>query len=115
VSPAVIVTMLVLMLPLQPPAAGAAEPAAACQPLQLVPPGTSVHNPAGSRWNRVVLLAAPRIASGDAESVSHAIRQRVSQFTLALLATGRQPVPRVKDGTSWQNWVSDTQCPWTVG
>jgi hypothetical protein len=90
VSPAVIVTMLVLMLPLQPPAAGAAEPAAACQPLQLVPPGTSVHNPAGSRWNRVVLLAAPRIASGDAESVSHAIRQRVSQFTLALLATVRQ-------------------------
>ena len=90
VAPAVIVATLVLMPPSPPLAAVGAEPTVACQPLQIVPPGTAVHNPTGSRWNRVVLLAAPRIGSGDTESVSQAIRQRVSHFTLALLATVRQ-------------------------
>ena len=38
-------------------------------------------------WNRVVLLARPRIASGDVESLSTAIRDSVSDFVLTILAS----------------------------
>lgn len=40
-----------------------------------------------SHWNRVVLLARPRIASGDVESLSAAIRDSVSDFVLTILAS----------------------------
>ena len=39
------------------------------------------------RWNRVVLLARPRIASGDVGSLSSAIRDSVSDFVLTILAS----------------------------
>jgi hypothetical protein len=39
------------------------------------------------RWNRVVLLARPRIASGDVGSLSSAIRNSVSDFVLTILAS----------------------------
>jgi hypothetical protein len=90
VSTALILAVLTMAAAATPPAANAADPAATCHPLNTVAPGTAVDNPAGPRWNRVVLLAVPRIASGDTEAVSQAFRQRVSQFTLALLATVRQ-------------------------
>ncbi len=92
VTSTLILAMLMTTAAATPPAASAADPdpAATCRPLKVVPPDTSVDNPDGSRWNRVVLLAAPRIASGDTEAVSQVIRQRVSQFTLALLATVRK-------------------------
>ncbi len=47
---------------------------------------TSVGKTAG-HWNRVVLLARPRIASGDVEALSSAIRDSVSDFVLTILAS----------------------------
>ena len=39
------------------------------------------------RWNRIVLLAKPRIASGDVESLPIAIRESVSDFVLTIMAS----------------------------
>ena len=63
----------------------AAEPAP--HGLPLVPPGTVAVAPTAARFNRVVYLAASRIASGDADAVPAVIASRVPLFTLALLAT----------------------------
>ena len=63
----------------------AAEPAPLGLPL--VPPGTVAVAPTAARFNRVVYLAASRIASGDADAVPAMIASRVPLFTLALLAT----------------------------
>lgn len=52
----------------------------------LVSTGTDAGESSG-RWNRVVLLARPRIASGDVESLSTAIRDSVSDFVLTILAS----------------------------
>lgn len=40
-----------------------------------------------SPWNRVVLLARPRIASGDVDSLPTAIRESVSDFVLTIMAS----------------------------
>lgn len=42
---------------------------------------------AQSYWNRVVLLARPRIASGDVDSLPAAIRDSVSDFVLTIMAS----------------------------
>lgn len=56
--------------------------------LQRIEAGTliSAEN-AHAHWNRVVLLARPRIASGDVESLPTAIRESVSDFVLTIMAS----------------------------
>lgn len=90
VTSAVMLAGLLMTAVLPPWAVEAADPEAGCHPIETVPPGTLVDNPAGTRWNRVLLLAVPRIARGDTEAVAQAVRERVSRFTLVLLATVRQ-------------------------
>jgi hypothetical protein len=67
--------------------ARAAETAVGNRPLQIVPAGTPIDDAAAPRWNRTILLATPRLASGDTDALSPAIQKRVSWFTLAVLAT----------------------------
>lgn len=55
--------------------------------LPLIPPGTVVGNEDGSNWNRAILLATPRISSGDTTKLSEPVRTAVSQLTLTILAT----------------------------
>lgn len=59
------------------------------QPLPAVPPGTPVADPAAPRWNRLVLAAVPRIATGDTESVPQMVRENLPRFTLVVMATVR--------------------------
>ena len=61
--------------------------AAARRPLPVVAAGTTVDDPDRDRWNKVVLLATPRFASGDTAEVSPSIRETVSRFTFTILAT----------------------------
>lgn len=49
--------------------------------------GTSITEDAVGRWNRIVLLARPRIASGDVDKLPSAIRDSVSQFVLTIMAS----------------------------
>jgi len=60
------------------------------RPLPVIAAGTPVDDPSRDRWNRVVLLATPRFASGDTAEVSPSIRETVSRFTFAILATVRR-------------------------
>lgn len=55
--------------------------------LQRIPAGTVVDDDDASRWNRIVLLARPRIASGAQSALSKSIRDTVSTFVLTVLAT----------------------------
>lgn len=55
--------------------------------LPRVEAGTMVESPDAKRWNRVVLLARPRIASGDVNSLPKSIKNIVSSFVLSILAT----------------------------
>ncbi len=59
------------------------------QSIAIVPAGTPVDDPDRDRWNRVVLLATPRFASGDTDAVSEGIHAHVTSFTFAVLATVR--------------------------
>ena len=68
--------------------AWSAEPVAA-QPIAIVPPGTPVDLPDALRWNRLILLASPRIASGDVDTLPAAVRTQLPKFTLVLMATVR--------------------------
>lgn len=65
-----------------------AEPAAT-RALAILPPGTAVAPPAADRWNRLILLASPRIAAGDVDSLPAAVRTQLPRFTLVLMATVR--------------------------
>lgn len=56
-------------------------------PILIIAPGTIVGNEQAASWNRVVLLATPRIASGDTTKLSDAVRAAVSSLTLTILAT----------------------------
>ncbi len=49
--------------------------------------GTVVGQENATRWNRTILLAKPRIASGDVSALSEGIRQAASTFVLTILAT----------------------------
>jgi len=55
--------------------------------LATIPPGTPVVDEQAATWNRVVLLATPRIASGDTYKLSASVRSSVSKLTLTILAT----------------------------
>ena len=68
--------------------AWSAEPRAA-RTLPSVPPGTPVDPPGADRWNRLILLASPRIASGDVDTLPVAVRTQLPKFTLVLMATVR--------------------------
>ncbi|MFM8893381.1 MAG: hypothetical protein ACKOTB_17510 [Planctomycetia bacterium] len=70
-------------------AAQMAAPPGANRPLAIVPPGTPVGDPTALRWNRVVLMAVPRIAAGNTEAVPQWVRDRMPGFTLVVLATVR--------------------------
>ena len=68
--------------------AWSAEPVAP-RTLGIVPPGTPVDLPDAPRWNRLILLASPRIATGDVDRVPAAVRTQLPRFTLVLMATVR--------------------------
>ena len=55
--------------------------------LPIIAPGTVVGNEQAADWNRVILLATPRIASGDVTKLSESVRAAVSKLTLTILAT----------------------------
>ncbi len=55
--------------------------------LAIIPPGVVVGNKGAANWNRVILLATPRIASGDTTKLSESVRTAVSKLTLTILAT----------------------------
>ncbi len=52
-----------------------------------LPAGTVIGQENAARWNRTVLLAKPRIASGDISSLPDSIRDAVSKFVLSIVAT----------------------------
>ncbi len=62
-------------------------------PITVIEAGTSVDDPDRDRWNRVVLLATTRFASGDTDEVSASIKETVTGFTFAILATVRSVEP----------------------
>lgn len=49
--------------------------------------GIVIGQNAQPRWNRTVMLAKPRIASGDTSALPQSIRNAVSKFVLAIVAT----------------------------
>lgn len=49
--------------------------------------GTPVENNSSARWNSIVMLARPRIASGDVNALPRSIQDTVSSFVLSILAT----------------------------
>lgn len=49
--------------------------------------GTAIDMPDSDRWNRVILLARPRLASGDTQKLPQSIANTVSRFVLTILAT----------------------------
>ncbi len=49
--------------------------------------GTLVGKPEQARWNTVVLLARPRLASGDVSAIPSMFRDVASSFVLTILAT----------------------------
>ncbi len=59
------------------------------RPMTVIEAGTVVDDPERDRWNRVVLLATPRFTSGDTDDVSESIKEAVTGFTFAILATVR--------------------------
>jgi len=66
-------------------------------PIAVIEAGTSVDDPERDRWNRIVLLATTRFASGDTDDVSESIKEIVTGFTFVILATVR-PVEPPSDG-----------------
>ena len=62
---------------------------------------TVVDNANAKRWNRVVLVAQPRIATGDVDSLSAPIRKAATSFALTILATV-EPVVNSSGITSYK-------------
>jgi hypothetical protein len=64
-------------------------------PIVQITPGTTIDLSADvsqkqERWNLVVLLATPRISSGDTDKLNDVIRSSVSTLTLTILGTVRK-------------------------
>lgn len=59
------------------------------RPLASVTPGTPAADSGADRWNRLVLAAVPRIATGDTDSVPQMVRDNLPRFTLVVMATVR--------------------------
>jgi len=74
---------------LAPFAAAAEEKPLEPRPMSVIEAGTVVDDPDRDRWNRIVLLATPRFTSGDTGDVSESIKEAVTGFTFAILATVR--------------------------
>lgn len=55
--------------------------------IQKIEAGVKAKQEGAHRWNRVVMLAKPRIASGDTDAVTEFIQQTVSKFVLTILAS----------------------------
>jgi hypothetical protein len=70
------------------------------RPLATIAPNTIVGDELATNWNRVVLLATPRIASGDTAKLPEGVRAAVSKLTLAILAT----VQRAGEGTETESY-----------
>ena len=68
------------------------------EPIAVIEAGTLVDDPDRDRWNTIVLLATTRFASGDTEDVSESIKETVTGFTFAILATVRSVEPPSDDG-----------------
>ncbi len=68
------------------------------RPLAIIEPGTQVGNQKSRRWNRTILLARPRIASGDTDAISSSIKNSVAKFTLSILATVNLQQAAPEDG-----------------
>ncbi|RMF43233.1 MAG: hypothetical protein D6753_05740 [Planctomycetota bacterium] len=56
------------------------------KPLSRLPPGTVVEPPAEQGWNAVLLVARPRLASGDVDAIPSTIAATVRKFALTLMA-----------------------------
>jgi hypothetical protein len=70
------------------------------RPMTVIEAGTVVDDPDRDRWNRIVLLATPRFASGDTADVSESIKEAVTEITLAILATVRPVEASAAEGTA---------------
>ena len=66
------------------------------KPITIIEAGTVVDDPSRDRWNRIVLIATTRFASGDTDDVSASIKETVVRFTFSILATVR-PVKTPSD------------------
>lgn len=60
------------------------------QPLTRLPAGTTVVDQPSGYWNRLVLLARPRIASGDIDALPTSVRDSISTFSLTIMASVQQ-------------------------
>ncbi|MCA9138116.1 MAG: hypothetical protein KDB00_15195, partial [Planctomycetales bacterium] len=57
------------------------------QPIKLIEPGTLVSdNPENLVWNRLVLIASPRINSGDVDALSETVRDAATKCSLTIMA-----------------------------
>ena len=81
-------------------AAAEAEKPIVPRPMAVIEAGTVVDDPDRDRWNRIVLLATPRFASGDTDDVSESIREAVAGFPFAILATARPVEASIAEGTA---------------
>ncbi|TWU43960.1 hypothetical protein Q31b_14940 [Novipirellula aureliae] len=55
------------------------------EPITTLPPGLVVEQSGASPWNRIVLIATPRIASGDVDAMGRSIRDAVAKFRLTIM------------------------------
>lgn len=84
-----------------PPVARAQTPASGFGgKLSLISPGTVLDDPRAVRWNRIILLARPRIASGATTSLSESVRKAASKFTLSIVASVVPVVAKAAEASS---------------
>jgi len=60
------------------------------RPIARIEAGLRVDDSPTGRWNRLILLARPRIASGDVDALPLAVRNSVSEFVLTIMASVEQ-------------------------
>lgn len=60
------------------------------QSMEIVPAGTVVVDEQAMSWNRVILLATPRLSSGEFNKLPEGVRSAVPKLTLSILATVRK-------------------------
>ncbi|MEM7561367.1 MAG: hypothetical protein AAF394_19755 [Planctomycetota bacterium] len=66
--------------------------------VSILPAGMAIGDKTATQWNRTLLLAKPRISSGDVDALSEDVRKTVSSFVLSILAT----IEGYDDATSGQ-------------
>ncbi len=75
---------------LEPAVSCAQELVSTSRDLPRIEAGTRIEDAQDQYWNRIVLLARPRISSGDIESLPSVIRNSVSEFVLTIMASVEQ-------------------------